>query len=102
MCAIQTNQITIDPAVVVQWVTAHKWAPIIALALGLIVRLLKSDSKLNADLPAIFRPYLALFLGLLGSYAAAVLGGLPWQSAVENGFMAFIIATLGHQTIVEG
>jgi len=93
---------TIDPAQLLAWVKLHQWVPIIAVVVGLLVRLAKDDAKLTGSVPAWARPYLALVLSAAGVAAAGVLGGIPWQSAIEQTLMAFATAVLGHQAIVEG
>lgn len=98
----QADTIVVDPATVLQWVTAHKWAPLIALIVGLLVRLVKADTKLPSELPAVFRPYFALFLSFAAADALAVMGGTPWVTVTETALAGFVLAVLGHQTIVEG
>ena len=96
------DTITLDPATVLSWVQDHKWAPIIALIVGFAVRLLKDDTKLPASLPAIWRPWFALVLSMVGADCVAVLGGAPWASTIETGAIACLLAILGHETVVEG
>jgi uncharacterized membrane protein len=96
------NANTIDPAQLLAWLKLHQWVPIIAVVVGLLVRLVKDDTKLAGSLPSWFRPYFALILSAMGVAAGGVLGGIPWQSAIEQTLMAFATAVLGHHAIVEG
>jgi hypothetical protein len=95
--------VNITPAEILAWVHLHQWAPLIAVVVGLVVRLAKSDTKLPDQLkiPAGLRPYFALFLGMAASCSVAVLGGQAWSVAVETGLMATLTAILGHETIIE-
>jgi hypothetical protein len=91
-----------DPVTVLSWIRLHQWALVIAFFAGLGVRLAKADTKLPAQVPAWLRPHLALLLSAVGACTVAILGGMPWPSALEQTFEAFAIATLGHQTVIEG
>jgi hypothetical protein len=96
------NALVIDPVQVIAWVHAHKWAPVIAVLVGLLVRLVKDDTQLGAALPAVWRPYWGLLVSFVLTGATAVVGGIAWQSVIENSAIAFIVAVLGHQTFIEG
>ena len=96
------NALVIDPVQVIAWVHAHRWAPVIAVLVGLSVRLVKDDTKLGATLPAMWRPYWGLFVSFVLTGAAAIVGGVAWQGVVENSVVAFVVAVLGHETVIEG
>jgi hypothetical protein len=91
-----------NPVTVLSWIHLHQWALVIAFFAGLGVRLAKADTQLPAQVPAWLRPHLALLLSAVGACTVAILGGMPWPSALEQTFEAFAIATLGHQTVIEG
>ena len=100
-----------DLDLVMTWITLHKWVMVIALVVGLLVRLMKSDSKIITLLPTPLqrwfaitwvRTWYALILSAVGGWAAIVLGGGDWRSALEQALVAFTLAVLGHQTIIEG
>lgn len=91
--------LTIDPATVIQFVHTHQWAPIIALVVGLFVRFVKDDA---GKLPAVWRAPFGLLVSMVIPATAAIYGGMAWQVVVENGLIAFVLAILGHETIIEG
>ena len=99
---MQSDAVTIDPVQVWTWVHTHQWAPIIALGVGLAVRLVKDDSAIGLKLPAPWRPWFALLLTTVVAGSAAILGGMAWKTVVENDLLAFAMAVLGHETIIEG
>lgn len=72
----------------------------LALVVGLVVRLLKSDTPLPT-VPARYRPFLALGLGAVGGALDALASGTPWQQAVLGGISAALAAMVGHEVIVE-
>lgn len=98
----QPADITVSVTQILDWVQLHQWAPIIALATGFVVRLVKDDTKLPAALPAVWRPWFALLISMLFAACASIVGGAAWQGVLENGAVAFILAILGHQTLIEG
>lgn len=73
---------------------------LLALVIGLTVRLLKSDTPLPT-VPSRYRPFLALALGALGGAVDSVARGTPWPEALLAGFGASLTAMLGHEVLVE-
>ena len=82
-------------------VLAHKWIVLASVAIGAVVRLLKSDTVLPVDVPAQWRPLLALALGQISAVLEHVAAGAPWGTAIAGGLAASVIAILGHEWIVE-
>lgn len=93
---------TIDVTTILEWIKLHQWVPLIAFLGGLGVRLVKADTKLPSELPAWMRPYLAVVLSIAAMSFLALGNGIPWQSVIEQGLMAAVLAILGHETIIEG
>lgn len=91
------------PEQLIAFISERKWIAIAAFAIGLIVRLLKSDTKLPIDIPTQYRVWLALGLGAAAG-ALDKLGnmdGVTWTSAVVQGLTAAVLAILGHATVIE-
>ena len=80
------------------------WVVFWATAIGLLVRLLKSE-KVPAPLdriPPKARPVLALGLGQFSAvFVAAALPGVSWQQAALAGLWASALAVVGHDVFVE-
>ena len=89
----------VDPSQIMLWIRAHQWAPVIAVIVGLVVRLVKDD---GAKLPAPWRAPFAALVAITITASAAIVGGGAWQGVLENGLISFALAVIGHETIVEG
>ena len=72
----------------------------LAVVIGLVVRLLKSDTPLPT-VPSRYRAFLALALGTVGGALDAVARGTPWQQAVLGGVAAAVTAMVGQELVVE-
>lgn len=81
----------------------HKWIPLAAVVIGLIVRLGKYDTKIPINVPPQLRFWLALALGAVaGTLDKFVEGGnTTWTSALLHGGMASAIAILTHNGIIQ-
>lgn len=82
----------------------HKWLLVSALVITAIVRLLKSDTPLpfNIVIPARWRGWAAVGLGIAAGVLNAVTSGTPWKTAMLQGVGAALTAILGHELVVEG
>lgn len=81
---------------------SHAWIPLAALLVGLLVRLSKSDVPIPGwNIPAKYRPALALGLGMVGGVLDAIVAGKPWKVAVAEGLFAASLAILGHTIGIE-
>lgn len=79
-----------------------EWVLLAAIAIGIVVRLLKADSKLiPAVVPAKWRPWLAIGLGIGSGVLEAVATGKPWKSALVGGLVSGVLPILGHELVVE-
>ncbi len=74
-----------------------------SLALGAVIRALKSDTaaSLGASLPPRLRAPLALLLGQVMGVVEAVALGTPWRDAAVHGLVAGLGAIGGHEVVVE-
>lgn len=90
-----------DIALLVSLLNDHKWLPLAALLIGLVVRALKSDGPIPINVPAQYRSALAIGLGLIYTGLLAVAAGKPWRDALVEGLFAAAFAILGHTGLVE-
>lgn len=80
----------------------HKWFVLIAVVVGLIVRLLKSDTKIPINVPSQYRKYVALGLALVGAVIEKyAVGGTTWTNALIDGIAAWVLAEWGHKVVIE-
>lgn len=93
--------IDIDIPAVLALLKAHAWIGLAALLVGLLVRLLKSDVPITPTIPARYRPFLALALGQVAAVLDHVASGTPWKDAAIGGFLAAVVAMLGHEAAIE-
>lgn len=79
------------------------WVAVAALAIGAIVRALKSDSPLPEWLhvPKEWRPVLATGLGVVSGVLDAVVMGTTWPNAILGGVLSAVSAIAGHEVVVE-
>lgn len=93
--------IDIDIPAVLALLKAHAWIALAAILVGLLVRVLKSDVKITPTIPARYRPFLALALGQLAAVLDHVASGTPWRDAAIGGFIAAVVAMVGHEAAIE-
>jgi hypothetical protein len=82
----------------------HAWIPLAAVAVGFIVRLSKSDKAvawLPVNIPAAYRPWLSLGLGVVSGALAKLAAGRSWPEAVIGGIFAGVLPITGHELFVE-
>ena len=82
-------------------IAGHEWVAVASLLIGLVVRLLKSDTRLPVDVPAQYRPLVAYGLGAVVGALDAIQGGEPVHAALM-GLLAPSLAILGHVVGIEG
>mgnify|MGYP000084121610 CR=1 FL=1 len=85
-------------------IQAHAWVPLAALAIGFLVRTLKSDAFVLPSWAAVaapYRPLLVLALGIVSGVLDAVVAGTPWRDAIVGGLLSALMALIGHTTIVD-
>lgn len=78
-----------------------KWVVLGAVLIGLVVRLLKDDTKIPITIPPVWRPFFALGLGFVGSVVNRIANGTPWKQSLEYGIAASILSICGHDIVIE-
>ncbi len=86
---------------VVELLRAHAWVPVSAIIIGLVVRLLKSDTKIPIDIPGRYRTPLVYVLALLAGVLEKVATGSAWLPALVNGALAGLFAQQGHLLVID-
>jgi hypothetical protein len=82
-------------------IAKHQWVALSALVIGLLVRLLKEDTRFPPfAIPARWRPVLAVGLGVVSGVLQAASTGTPWRDAVLGGLVSAFLAIAGHETVV--
>lgn len=89
-----------DPDQLVSLIEHRKWVPLAALVIGVITRLIKSDTKLPIDVPPRARIWVVIVLGATSAVLEKVVDGRTWTSALAGGAVSVAIAVLGHETII--
>lgn len=90
-----------DIAALTALIEQHKWVPLAALLIGLVVRLLKSDTKIPIDIPPRWRIWLAFALGAVSGVLQAITTGTPWRAALAGGLASTTLAVLGQNVVVD-
>ncbi len=92
-----------DPNQLVDFLMQRKWVALAACLIGLIVRLLKSDTKIPIDIPPKLRVWLAIGLGgAAGALDKMVEAGeTTWTSALTKGVVAAVIAIVSHNLFID-
>jgi len=95
-------EIPIDPNLVVDMIQKRAWLPLGALALGLLIRLFKSDVKI---FPTWFGPrtrqWACFGFGQVLGAVEAVIAGKTYKEAILWGLVQSSMAILGHETVIE-
>lgn len=79
----------------------HQYALAAALVIGLLVRLLKSDTKIPITLPPAYRKYAALGLALAATVIERFAAGATWGKALFDGALAWALTEWGHKIVIE-
>ena len=85
-------------------ILAHQWLALAIVAIGLAMRLLKTELVQSwlRPIPPRYRPLVALGLGAASGILEAIAAGTPWLEALLRGLLAAGIAMAGHDVIIEG
>jgi hypothetical protein len=91
-----------NPSQLADLVLQHKWIGAAAIGIGMIVRLLKSDTKIPLDVDPRLRVWLALALGAASGAVDKLIeaGDTTWTIALVQGSAAAMLAILGHATVI--
>ncbi|MDQ2668025.1 MAG: hypothetical protein M3Z05_18785 [Gemmatimonadota bacterium] len=90
-----------SPEQLADLVMQKKWIALMALLIGLVVRLLKSDTKIPIDIPPQYRVWLALGLAPIAGAVDKVAAGNTWTTAMVEGAIAAVLAIVGHSTVID-
>jgi len=92
-----------DPTDLANLIADRKWVAVAAVVIGLIVRLLKTDSKLPIDVPPQLRVWLALALGGASGALDKLVeaGNTTWTTALLNGLVAAVLAIVSHNLVID-
>ena len=91
-----------DPTPYLNLIAKHQWVALSSLIIGLIVRLMKEDTRFPPfAIPARWRPMLAIGLGVLSGVLHTVASGTPWRDALLGGLVSGSLAIAGHGTVVD-
>lgn len=88
------------PELLVALLLEHKWLPALALAIGLAIRMLKSDVR-GPTLARKYRAPLAFGLGLSLGVVQRKMAGASWPDAILTGMLAGCLPILGHSLFIE-
>lgn len=91
----------IDPDKLAALIDERKWVPIAAIVVGLLVRLIKDDTR-GPSIPAAYRIYVAFGLSMLSGVLEKVVEGRTWTSAMCGAFITFVMPVVFHETVVAG
>jgi hypothetical protein len=80
----------------------HQWLAALALVITALVRLMKSDTPLPWTVPARWRSWLALGLGVVGGILDVLVAGTSPTRAVLQGLTAGAVAIAAHDSVIEG
>lgn len=92
-----------DPTDLANLIAQRKWVALAAVVIGLIVRLLKSDTKIPVDVPPQLRVWLALALGAASGALDKLVeaGNTTWTTALLNGLVAAVLAIVSHNLVID-
>lgn len=79
----------------------HRWLALIALVVGLLVRVFKDDTRIPGVIPKPARPWIALGLGLVLGTVQQRIAGAAWLDAVVSGAIAGLLPIVAHKLGVE-
>lgn len=83
-------------------IAQRKWILVAAIAIGLVVRLLKSDTRIPIDIPTRWRVWLALGLGIVAGVLERVgTGEGRWSTAIADGLVASLLAIVAQNTMID-
>jgi hypothetical protein len=81
-------------------ISKRAWLPLGALVIGLVVRILKSDTKIPIDIPPRLRIWAAFGLGQVSGALEAVVTGKTWKEAVLGGLVQSMLAIVGQNVLI--
>lgn len=79
----------------------HKWLALIALLVGLLIRVFKDDTKVPGVIPKPARPWIAFLLGLALGVIERRTSGAPWKDSLISGVVVGLLPIAGHWLGIE-
>jgi drug/metabolite transporter (DMT)-like permease len=79
----------------------RKWLALGAVLVGLAVRLSKDDNRFPLNVPARWRAWFSVGLGILAGALDLVVGGASWQDAAVAALVMGLSPILGNELFVE-
>lgn len=92
---------SMDPQQLLDLINQRRWIPLAALILGLIVRLLKSDTKIPITIPPRLRMPLAIVLGAFVAGIDKLAETTTWTNALLSGGASAAFAILAHNFFID-
>lgn len=89
-----------DPQQLADLIVQKKWIALMALCIGLVVRLLKSDTKIPIDIPPKYRVWLAIGLVPVAAAVNRVAAGNTWTTSLVEGAIAAGLAIVSHNVVI--
>jgi hypothetical protein len=83
-------------------VASRQWVPASSAAIGLLIRLSKSDVQWFPNLDARWRSFACVMLGILDGVLHKVLSGDKWGPSIAGGVFAACLAIATHEVVIEG
>lgn len=79
----------------------HKWLALIAVLVGLLIRVFKDDTKVPGVIPKPARPWIAFLLGLALGIIERRTSGAPWRDSLVSGVIVGLLPIAGHWLGIE-
>jgi hypothetical protein len=92
----------LDPGAVINYIANKQWIPLVSVVLIWFGVRLSKDDTWFPDIPAKWRPTLALLLGAASAGLNKIVPGMTWKQAVATGLVAALVAIFAHDTLIEG
>lgn len=81
-------------------VEKKNWIGLAIIIVAVLVRLTKSDTKIPINIPARWRPWLAMGLGATAGVLMKVSAGMSWRAAALSGLLAGAIPIIGQNLFI--
>lgn len=79
----------------------HPWPVVALFAIGLLIRLMKSDTTIPIDIPPRYRIWVALGLGLVSAVLERLVLKTPMGEALAGGFASWIGAVMTQNVVID-
>ena len=75
---------------------SHRWLALVAVLVGLLIRVFKDDTRVPGVIPKPARPWIAFLLGLTLGIIERRTNGAPWRDSIFSGVFVGVLPILGH------